>query len=125
VTIVANGSLMPEALRACDILSSRGIASIVIHASSVNQPDVETISQALKKTSGRLVTVEDHRKVGGMGAILCHALCTADVAFKIRSLGVADEFGQSAYSAADLHARHGLDAAAIAAAAVKMIEQGV
>lgn len=121
VTLVANGSLLPEALKAADLLEAKGIGSTVIHGSNVNHPDLATMKTALAKSDGRLVTVEDHRVVGGMGAILVHALVMNDVTVKVRSLGVADKFGQSAYSALDLYKRHGLDADAIAAAALSLV----
>lgn len=117
VTIVANGSLLPEALKAADVLEAKGVGSIVIHGSGVNHVDLKTMKAALSKTEGRLVTVEDHRLIGGMGAILTHALVLADVPVKARSLGVGDKFGQSAYSALELYKRHGLDSEAIAKAA--------
>ena len=117
VTLVATGSLVPEAVKAADLLREKGIGSIVIHASAVNHPDLESVKSALAKTGGRLVTVEDHRVMAGMGCMLTHELAGAGVSFKLKSLGVGDHFGQSAYSALDLYKRHGLDSGAIAKAA--------
>jgi transketolase len=57
-----------------------------------------------------------------MGAMLSHALLLAGVeGLRARSLGVGDTFGQSAYSALELYRRHGLDSAAIAAAAESLL----
>lgn len=120
VTIVASGSLVTEALKASDVLRTQGVGSVVIHGSAVNHPDIATVSAALERTGGRLVTVEEHRLIGGMGALLSHALSMAGESFKIISLGVGDGFGQSAYSALDLYEKHGLDSKAIAAAAGKL-----
>jgi transketolase len=117
VTIVAQGSLVPEALKAADLLSAKGSGAIVIHGSSVNHPDLETVKAALAKTDGRLITVEEHRVVGGMGSMLVQALVQSGVQLKARVLGVGDEFGQSAYSALELYKKHGLDSASIAKAA--------
>lgn len=117
VTIVAGGSLVSEALKASDILREKKIGAIVVHASSVNHPDVPTIEAALEKTAGRLVTVEEHRLVGGMGSMLAHALALKGTSFQMKSLGVGDQFGQSAYSALDLYKKHGLDSKAIAKSA--------
>lgn len=121
VTIVANGSLLPEAVKAADLLEAKGIGATVIHGSNVNHPDLATMKTALAKSDGRLITVEDHRLVGGMGALLTHALMLADIPLRVRSLGVGDKFGQSAYSALDLYKRHGLDAEAIAKAAMELV----
>ena len=117
VTIVAQGSLVPEALKAADLLTAKGWGSIVIHGAAVNHPDLETVKAALAKTGGRLVTVEEHRVVGGMGSMLVRELVQAGVTLKASTLGVGDEFGQSAYSALELYKKHGLDAASIAKAA--------
>lgn len=120
VTLVAGGSLVPEALKAADQLRDKQIGAIVIHASTVNHPDVATVKAALAKTGGRLVTVEEHRVVAGLGAMLTHALVQEGVQLKLKSLGVGDHFGQSSYTALDLYKKHGLDSAAIARAAMEL-----
>jgi transketolase len=101
-------------LKAAELLKAQSIGSVVINASSINHPDVDTISGALKKTGGRLVTVEDHEKIGGMGALIAAALTNAGVTFKGKILGVSDAFGQSAYNAIELYRKHGLDSESIA-----------
>ncbi len=117
VVIVASGSLVPEALKAADELLTAGIGVDVFHASNINHPDVAAVKAALKKGGGLLVTVEEHRLVGGMGSMLVHELVQQGVGFKARTLGIGDHFGQSAYSALELYKKHGLDAEAIATAA--------
>jgi transketolase len=121
VTLVANGSLIPEALKASDLLRDKGVGAIVIHASSVNHSDVYTITDALARTQGRLVTVEDHRLIAGLGAMLIHALTLKGVVVRMKSLAVGDHFGQSAYSAHDLHRKHGMDADAIVQASMALL----
>ena len=120
VTIVANGSLIPEALRAADLLRASSVGAVVVHGSAVSHPDLATVEAALSKTGGKLVTVEDHRVVSGMGAMLTHALKMKNVSFTLKSLGVGDKFGQSAYSAHELYKMHGLDDASIAKAAATL-----
>jgi transketolase len=121
VTLVAAGSLIPESLKAAQILGASEVGAVVIHASSVNHPDLSDIQAALQVSGGRLVTVEDHRLVGGMGAILVHALALKGQALRVKSLGVGDCFGQSAYNAIDLYKKHGLDAGSIAKAAIEIL----
>lgn len=118
VTIVAQGSLVPEALKASDTLREKKVGSVVIHASAVNHPDLSTVTKALSKTANKLVTVEEHRVVNGMGAMLAHELLQQGHTFKLKSLGVGDDFGQSAYSALELYKKHGLDSEAIVKAAL-------
>lgn len=117
VTIVAAGSLLPEALKAAKSLKEKGIGAIVINPSVINHPDIALVSKALARTGGKLLTVEEHRLTGGMGAMLSHALMLNGETFKLKSLGIGDHFGQSAYSALDLYKRDGLDSSAIVKAA--------
>lgn len=114
--IAATGALLDQALVAAEMLSQDGVEAAVLNPSVIHKPDVATFSKYLQNCRGRLITVEDHQVIGGMGAILSHALSTAGVSLKLTSLGVQGEFGQSAYTAEQLYQKHGLDAAAIAKA---------
>jgi transketolase len=109
--------MVPVALEAAEILRSRGQGAVVINASIINLPDVPTIASSLRRTGGRLITIEDHQIIGGMGAQLVHALTRDGVGLRYQGLGVRGEFGQSAYAARELYAKHGLTAAAVAQAA--------
>jgi transketolase len=117
VCIVAAGPMVHQALQAATVLASQGIGVVVVNPSIINRPDVATLKAALAKTGGRLVTVEDHQDIGGMGALLVHALVSVGVSLKLKSLGVDGEFGRSAYLADELYQLHGIDAASIAKAA--------
>ena len=117
VTIATTGSLIPQALEAAKTLEAQGVGAIVVNSVNVNHVDVATLKSALTKSQGRLVTVEDHQLIGGFGQMLCHALLQAGVEFKVKSLGVHGEFGQSAYTALDLYKKHHVDATAIVNAA--------
>lgn len=120
VTIVASGALLHQALEAAYVLEGESRGVCVVNPSSINKPDVNTIRSCLRNTNGKLLTVEDHQVIGGMGSLLLHALAQEQIAFKAKSLGVKGEFGQSAYNAIDLYKKHGLDAAAIVRA-VKLL----
>ncbi|WP_413585463.1 transketolase C-terminal domain-containing protein [Bdellovibrio sp. HCB274] len=117
VTIATTGSLVPQALEASKTLEAQGIGSVVVNCVNVNHVDVETFKSVLAKTGGRMVTAEDHQVIGGFGQMLCHALLQAQVDFKVKSLGVHGEFGQSSYTALELYKKHKVDASAIVAAA--------
>nr|WP_295901067.1 transketolase C-terminal domain-containing protein [uncultured Bdellovibrio sp.] len=113
VTIATTGSLVPQALQAAKDLETKGVGAIVVNCACVNHVDLATMKNALEKTQGRLVTVEDHQLVGGFGQMLTHALLQADTTVSAKSLGVHGEFGQSAYTALDLYRKHKVDASAI------------
>ncbi len=121
VLIVAAGSLLQEALLASERLSSQGFGALVVNPSIINRPDLETILPLLKKSKGRLVTVEDHHLSCGMGSQLVHTLALAGEKFSLRSLGIK-EFGQSAYKALELYQKHQLDSEAIALAGLELLK---
>lgn len=119
--IVASGSLVSEACEAARTLEKKGVSVSVVHASSVNQPDLELLIPLLKRSQGRLVVVEDHRKTGGTASLLVQALVErsgtdrdqGDFNLKAKLLGIENHFGQSAYQAIDLYRDRGLDREAI------------
>lgn len=117
VTLVGVGSMLENTLLAQKKLAEQGVGSIVINPSSANYPDTKTIKDSLKKTDGKLITVEDHRVLCGFGAILSHELCQQGVDFKVKSLGIKDNFGRSAYMSAQLYEANGLGVGAIVDAA--------
>ncbi|MGE4133515.1 MAG: transketolase C-terminal domain-containing protein [Bdellovibrionales bacterium] len=121
VVIAAAGPMVGQALAAAEELAAAGVETIVINPSSIAQIDVKSFIPHLEKCGGRLVTVEDHQLIGGMGAMLSHALLQEGVALRVRSLGVRGEFGQSAYNAIELYKKHGMDATAIAAAVRELV----
>ncbi len=112
-TIVAAGALLHQALEAAYALEREEIGVAVVNPSIINTPDVNTIRTCLRNTGSQLITVDDHQLIGGMGSLVTHALAQAGVQFKLKSLGVKGEFGQSAYNAIELYQKHGLDAQAI------------
>jgi transketolase C-terminal domain/subunit len=67
------------------------------------------------------VTIEDHQKICGMGAQVSHALSQAGVEHRMRSLGIAGHFGQSAYKARDLYVQHGLTSERLLQAARQLV----
>lgn len=121
LVIAAGGALLGQALEAAKTLASQGVEAVVINPSIINSPDVKTFKTYLEKCGGKLLTVEDHQLIGGMGSMLTHALLQEGVQLKSKSLGVQGEFGQSAYEALELYQKHGLDAAAIAKAASQLV----
>lgn len=113
VTIAAAGPMVGKALQAAKLLKEKNISATVLNTSFINHVDVEAFKTALAKTKGKLITVEDHQVVGGMGSMILHALHLHGVDFKAKTLGIQGEFGQSAYKADQLYARFDLSAEGI------------
>jgi transketolase len=122
VVLVACGPLLGKAIEAGRKLSEKGINATVINNRFINRVDLATIGAAVKACSGRLVTIEDHQIISGMGSQLSHALSQAGIAHRVRSLGIKGEFGQSAYVAEDLYKHHGLTADKLVEAAQELLK---
>lgn len=121
VCLVAAGSLIPQAMAAAEALEKKGIGVVVVNPAILNRFDTKFWADVLKKTEGRMVTVEDHQILHGYGASLAHHLILAGISLRLRSLGVQGRFGQSAYNAIDLYRKHRLDAASIVEEATSLI----
>ena len=97
------------------------MGSVIINPLVINNPDVKLLKESLAKTNGNLITVEDHQVNGGMGSAICHALARNNITFKIKSLGVDGQYGQSAYSAIELYQKHKMDSVSIVESAQSLV----
>ena len=107
VTIVATGICVDSALGAAEKLAAEGISAEVVNICTIKPLDEEIIINSAKKT-GKVVTVEEHSVIGGLGSAVCDCLC-ANLPTSVKKLGMQDVFGESG-SAAALVAKYGLDA---------------
>jgi transketolase len=121
VVLIGCGPLLDKAIRAGTLLAERGVKATVINNPFINHVDLETIGAAVTASKGRVVTIEDHQIVGGMGAQVSHALSNAGIAHRITTLGIPGEFGQSAYLAEHLYQHHGLTAERMTEAALALV----
>ncbi len=113
LTLWAAGPLLEQALMAGEMLVKKGWKVIVANASIINHPDMETLVSCLEKTDFRLLTIEDHRLIGGMGSLVAHALAMKKVKVDMSSVAVKSDFGRSAYKSLDLYKREKLSAEGI------------
>ncbi len=107
VTIVATGICVDSALGAAEKLAADGISAEVVSICTIKPLDDDLIVQSAKKT-GKVVTVEEHSVIGGLGAAVCECLST-HLPTPVKRLGMQDVFGESG-SANDLVKKYGLDA---------------
>ncbi|MCX6864237.1 MAG: thiamine pyrophosphate-dependent enzyme [Verrucomicrobia bacterium] len=121
VVLVGSGVLFSKCLEAAKLLRAQGKTATVINNPFINQVDIETIGAAVLRCGGRLVTIEDHQIVGGMGAQVSHALSRTGISHRVTSLGIHGEFGQSAYLAEELYIKHGMTGSKMAEAALALI----
>ena len=111
VTIVATGLCVAESLAAAEQLAAKGIDAKVINIHTIKPLDEELIVAAAKET-GKIVTVEEHSVIGGLGSAVCDCL-SAKAPTTVLKIGVNDVFGESG-PAAQLIKKYGLDADSIA-----------
>ena len=93
VTIIANGIMVPVALKAADLLAAEGISARVIDMHTIKPLDEELVLKAAKET-GCIVTSEEHSVIGGLGAAVCEYLSGTFPVPVVRH-GVNDQFGRS------------------------------
>lgn len=106
VTIVATGLCVSFALEAAEKLAADGIDAKIINIHTIKPLDEELIVAAAKET-GKVVTVEEHSVIGGLGSAVCDALAEK-CPVPVKKIGVQDVFGESGPAAA-LLAKYKLD----------------
>ena len=105
VTIVATGLCVSSALEAAEKLAADGIDAKIINIHTIKPLDEELIVAAAKET-GKVVTVEEHSVIGGLGSAVCDVL-SANVPTKVLKIGINDEYGESG-PALELIEKYGL-----------------
>lgn len=119
VTLVGIGLMVKVALDAAELLAKEGIQATVINASSLKPLDGDVLEQAAR-TTGAVVTIEEHSILGGLGAAVAEVLSERYPVPVIRQ-GIEDRFGQSG-SAEELLVHYGLTAEVTVARAHRAIE---
>lgn len=119
ITIIATGLMVWEALCAADALKEQGINARVINIHTIKPLDTEIICRAAQET-GKILTVEEHSVIGGLGAAVCEVVCGC-CPVQVRRIGVNDEFGYSG-PAVELLKKFGLCADNIIAQAKEMLK---
>lgn len=93
VTIIATGLMVSEAIEAAKALSADGISARVINIHTIKPIDKDIIVKAAEET-GRIVTVEEHSIIGGLGSAVCDVV-SEYCPVPVKKIGVNDEFGHS------------------------------
>lgn len=110
VTIIATGLTVSESLAAAEKLEADGISTRVINMHTIKPLDQEAVVKAAADT-GKIVTVEEHSIIGGLGSAVCDVVAEKAPA-KVLKIGIMDTFGESG-PAVELIKKYGLDADSI------------
>lgn len=92
-TIFATGVCVAEALKAKEALEKKGIFVRVVDIYTIKPIDRDTIVRCAKETK-RIITIEDHSVIGGLGSCICEVLAD-EYPTKVTRLGINDTFGKS------------------------------
>lgn len=127
VTIIATGLMVAKAMEAAEMLFREGIRAQVVSIHTIKPIDRELIIECAAKT-GKVVTVEEHSIIGGLGSAVSEVICESPELFGLgrpvlmRRLGIRDEFGVSGEGNA-LLAHYGLDPEGIASTVCTVMEE--
>lgn len=92
-TVIATGVTVVEALKAMKELKNKGINIRVIDIHTIKPIDKEIILKAAKETA-KIITIEDHSIIGGLGTAVCEVL-SENYPSKVIRMGIKDTFGTS------------------------------
>ena len=110
LTIIATGLEVNESLEAAKMLEAEGVSVEVINMHTIKPLDADLVVKTAAKT-GKVVTVEEHSIIGGLGSAVAEVLAEKQPA-KLLRIGVEDRFGESG-PAVKLLEKYELDAAGI------------
>lgn len=94
VAIIANGDTVRLAIQAAEELAAQGIEARVLDVHTIKPLDTEAVMDCIESI-GRIVTVEDHNILNGLGSAVCELAAEAGKG-KVKRLGIQDQFGMSA-----------------------------
>ena len=107
ITIIATGLMVAEAIEAGKALAEQGIDARVINIHTIKPIDREIIIKAARET-GKIVTVEEHSVIGGLGSAVGDVVLE-EYPVPVVKIGIQDVFGHSG-AAKDLLVEFGLTA---------------
>ncbi|MGN0241020.1 MAG: transketolase family protein [Candidatus Weimeria sp.] len=111
VTVFATGLEVAAAIDAAELLAKDGISAEIVNIHTIKPIDRELIVKEAEKT-GKVVTVEEHSVIGGLGSAVCEVL-SENHPLQVKRIGVYDVFGESGPAVELLH-KYKLDGEGIA-----------
>lgn len=87
ITLIGTGSILKDVLDAAEQLQSEGICARVINMHTIKPIDREAVIRAADET-GKIVTVEDHNIIGGLGGAVAEVIAEYGISIKFRRLGL-------------------------------------
>lgn len=94
VAIIANGDTVRLAVEAAKVLEEKGISARVLDMHTIKPLDVEAVTACVNDI-GKIITVEDHNILNGLGSAVCEVVAELGKGV-VKRIGIQDQFGQSA-----------------------------
>lgn len=94
IAIIANGDTVRLAIEAGKKLQAEGISARVIDMHTIKPLDTDVVKDCLE-TIGKVITVEDHNIINGLGSAVCEVAAELGKG-KVKRMGIQDRFGESA-----------------------------
>ena len=92
-TIIATGDMVCEAIKAKEELEKQGVFVRVVDMHTIKPIDKDIIVKCAKETK-KIITIEDHNIIGGLGSAVCEVL-SEEYPCKVTRMGIKDSFGKS------------------------------
>lgn len=119
VTLVATGLEVAESVKAVKILEEKGISAELINICTIKPLDTDLIVSSAAKTK-KVVTIEEHSIIGGLGGAVAEALAE-NYPVKMHRIGIRDRFGESG-PALELMHKFMLDGEGIASQVIDFLQ---
>ncbi len=94
IAIIANGDTVRLAIEAGKKLQAEGISARIIDMHTIKPLDTDVVKDCLE-TIGKVITVEDHNIINGLGSAVCEVAAELGKG-KVKRMGIQDRFGESA-----------------------------
>ncbi len=94
VAIIANGDTVRLALEAAEALAASGISARVLDMHTIKPLDTDAVASCVNEI-GKIITVEDHNIINGLGGAVCEVVAEMGKGI-VKRIGIQDQFGQSA-----------------------------
>ncbi|MBP7792899.1 MAG: transketolase family protein [Candidatus Goldbacteria bacterium] len=120
VTMVSTGAMLFKILEVHDKLKERGISAEVIHMPTIKPLDKETLIKSVSKT-GKVITVEEHSIIGGLGSAVAEAISENYPCCLVRT-GIQDLFAESG-EPEDLFKKYGLSVDTITEKVIQLLKK--
>lgn len=120
ITIISTGVMLFQALNARETLKKEGISAEIIHMPTIKPIDENAVKRAARK-SGKIITIEEHSIIGGLGSAVAEVIAEKCPA-RLTRLGIRDLFAESG-EPDQLFEKYGLTAKHITKAAGSMLKK--